>query len=225
MTTDAPGDAPACPLCGAGGAARYATVQGREYLDCPACRLVFMAPAHRPDPAAELAHYRTHHNDPADPGYRAFLDRLAAPLAAVLPPGAEGLDYGAGPGPALATMLRERGFPTAVYDPFFAPDPAPLARSYDFVVCTETMEHFFSPAAELARIDALLRPGGRLGVMTGLLREGRVFTQWRYARDPTHVCFYRPETIEWIAARFGWSIEHASGDAVVFRRAAGPDAG
>ena len=62
-----------------------------------------------------------------DAGYRRFLSKLADPLMARLAPGARGLDYGCGPGPALAAMLREAGHEVALYDPFFAPDPAPLS--------------------------------------------------------------------------------------------------
>ncbi|HEX2188661.1 MAG TPA: class I SAM-dependent methyltransferase [Longimicrobiaceae bacterium] len=196
----------------------FAAAHGRRYLECPVCGLVYLDPAHRPAPEAELAHYGTHRNDPADPGYRAFLDRLAAPLVERLPPGAEGLDYGSGPGPALAAMLRERGFAVEVWDPFFAPDPAPLGRAYDFVTCTETAEHFFSPAHELRRLDALLRPGGWLGVMTELYTGERAFGEWRYARDPTHVCFYRPETLRWIAERRGWALELPARDVAFFRK-------
>lgn len=185
----------------------FAGPHGRSYLDCADCRLVFVDPAQRPSAEAERAHYGTHRNDPADAGYRRFLDRLCAPLAARLAPGAEGLDYGAGPGPALSQMLEEQGFPTAVYDPFFAPDVDVLRRTYDFVTCTETAEHFHLPHAEFDRLDALLRPGGWLGVMTETMDEARVFATWRYARDPTHVCFYRAETMVWIANRYGWAME------------------
>jgi hypothetical protein len=218
------GAGPGCPLCASPRTTPFAELQGRRYAECAACALVFMRPADRPDAAAERAHYLTHENDPADSRYRAWLDRLALPLAERLPTGAVGLDYGAGPGPALQAMLRERGFRVAIYDPIFAPDASLLARSYDFVTCTEAMEHFFRPAVELARIDAMLRPGGLLGVMTGVLREERDFERWRYARDPTHVCFYRPQTIAWIAARHDWSIEYADGDVVILRKAgrAGP---
>lgn len=197
----------ACPLCGADDAHPLTRVHGRRYHDCPACGLTYMDPGDRPDPAAERARYETHENDPADPGYRAFLDRLRGPLVPRLPPGAEGLDYGAGPGPALALMLEEAGFPMAIYDPFFAPDPAPLHRTWDFITCTETAEHFFSPGDELARLDALLRPGGWLGVMTQMRDDAAPFEDWWYVRDPTHVCFYRPATMRWIADRFGWTPE------------------
>ncbi len=177
-----------------------------------------LAPEQRPASTAERQHYATHENDPADTRYRAFLDRLALPLVERVPAGAEGLDYGAGPGPTLSVMLAERGFRTAVYDPFFAPDPGPLRRSYDFITCTEVVEHFHSPADEFDRLNRLLRPGGWLGVMTEMLREGRAFADWHYIRDPTHVCFYRPATMVWIATRFGWTIEFVHRNVVLFRK-------
>ena len=61
------------------------------------------------------------------------------------------------PVPALAAMLTEAGHRMALYDPFFAPDPAPLAV-YDFVTCTEAAEHFHHPAAEFARLRAWCGP-------------------------------------------------------------------
>jgi hypothetical protein len=207
-----------CPLCLADALAPHAEVQGRHYVRCEACALVHLTPEDRLPPEAERAHYGTHENDPADPGYRAFLVRLANPLAQRLPPGAEGLDYGSGPGPTLSALLAERGFPTAIYDPFFAPDEAALRRTYDFVTCTETAEHFFAPRAEFERLDGLLRPGGWLGVMTEWRDEARPFAQWRYARDPTHACFYAPETMAWIARHFGWALETPARNVALFRK-------
>lgn len=197
-----------------------ARAHGRSYRECGECGLVHVPPEDRLGSAEEREHYGTHENDPDDPGYRAFLDRLAAPLAERLSAGAEGLDFGSGPGPALPRMMRERGFSMEVYDPFFAPDPAVLRRTYDFVACTETAEHFFRPAEEFRRLDRLLRPGGWLGVMTEMLREDRDFERWRYARDPTHVSFFRPRTMRWIAERFGWSADFPHPNVVLFHKPA-----
>jgi hypothetical protein len=58
-------------------------------------------------------------------------------------------------------------------------------------------------------IGPALRPGGWLGMMTEILGDDAGFPGWRYARDPTHVCFYRPETFRWIARRYGWELEFA----------------
>ena len=172
----------------------------------------------------ERARYETHENDPADPRYRSFLDRLATPLAERLEPGAEGLDVGSGPGPALSQMLTERGFPTAIWDPFFAPDPAPLVRRWDFVTCSETVEHFHDPAGGWARLFDLVQPGGWLGVMTEPIPDGAPhpleidsLAAWWYARDPTHVALHRDRTFGWLAHRYGAELFRPSRSVALFR--------
>ena len=92
--------------------------------------------------------------------------------------------------PALAMMMRKRGFRMRIYDPIFHPDGGALEGRYDFVTCTETFEHLSSPTRELDRIDTLLEPGGWLGVMTGMPDDWSGFPEWGYHRDPTHIAFY-----------------------------------
>lgn len=208
-----------CPLCGVAGEDFVTTAAGR-HRRCPACRLIWRQAADRPAPAAEQAHYALHENDPADAGYRAFLERLAVPLARRLSPGMRGLDYGCGPGPALSLMLREAGWEVADYDPFFAPDHTLLERRYDFITCSEVIEHFHAPGREFARLDGLLRPGGWLGVMTEPRDPARDFAAWWYQRDPTHVCFYEAYTLNWIARRFGWAVEFPSRTVALFHKPA-----
>jgi len=214
--------ASACPLCGGSDVHELANVRGRPYFTCATCGLVHLLPSLRLGAEAERAHYETHRNEVTDAGYRAFLGRLAEPLMERLAPSARGLDYGSGPGPALAAMLGERGFPTAVFDPFFAPDVAPLLDTYDFVTCTEAFEHFFRPGDELLRLGRLLRPGGILAVMTEVLDEGVDFETWWYRRDPTHVSFYRPRTLEWIATSRGWSLESPGRNVLLFHTRSDP---
>jgi hypothetical protein len=206
-----------CPLC-AGAPRAFLSAGGRDYLRCATCALTFVPAAQHADPAREKARYAEHNNDSSDPGYRGFLDRLLLPLCAGLKPGAEGLDYGCGPGPAASVMLRERGFPTQDYDPYFFPDETVLSRRYDFLVCTEVLEHLRRPAEDLARLDSLLKPGGALGLMTGVLEDDAAFEGWWYRNDFTHIAFYRPETLAWIARRFGWSLSRPSRDAALFRK-------
>jgi 2-polyprenyl-3-methyl-5-hydroxy-6-metoxy-1,4-benzoquinol methylase len=180
---------------------------GLGYWRCDECQARGLNPAHHPDAATEHAEYDKHQNDIHDPGYRAFLDRLAAPLRARLTPTAQGLDYGCGPGPALAHMLREAGHDMAVYDPFYAPDAGVLNAQYDFITCTEVAEHFHTPAEEFDRLGAMLRPGGWLALMTTFQTEDARFATWHYRMDPTHVVFYRAATLAHIAALRGWTCE------------------
>lgn len=210
----------ACPLCLADAVGDFAVVGGREYGECAHCGLIHLAPDRWLDPEAERARYALHRNSPQDPGYRAFLSRLSLPLVERLTPGALGLDYGAGPGPTLSGMLEEHGFRVEVYDPFFAPDERPLDRVYDFVTCTETIEHFYHPAEEFARLERMLRPAGWLALMTELDGD-EPFEEWWYVRDPTHVCFYRADTMTWIAKRFGWSMTSPHRNVRLFQAPAG----
>ncbi len=211
------GPACACPIC-ATGAGHFLSVEGRDYFRCPACQARFLHPSRHPTRDEEVAHYRHHENDPADPRYRRFLAKLADPLLDRLSPGASGLDYGCGPGPALAAMLRDAGHEMALYDPFFAPDPTPLRRAYDFVACTETVEHFHLPGRDFARLRGLVRPGGWLALMTCFQTDDDRFAGWHYRRDPTHVVFYREETFRHLARAWGWSCEVPEKDVVLMRR-------
>jgi 2-polyprenyl-3-methyl-5-hydroxy-6-metoxy-1,4-benzoquinol methylase len=175
-------------------------------------------PAHHLTPEEERARYATHENDPDDPRYRAFLAQATEPLMARLAPGARGLDFGCGPGPTLFRMMEERGHPCCNYDPFFAPDPGVLADTYDFVACTETVEHFQDPRAGFMTLASLLRPGGWLAVMTQCVPTDRALGEWVYLRDPTHVALFREETLAWVAGWLGWELFRESPRVTLFRQ-------
>jgi SAM-dependent methyltransferase len=218
-------DAPAaCPVCRAARPLPFVSVGARDYWRCERCEARFLDPRQLPSREQERAHYLTHENDPDDPQYRSFLARLADPLLERLRPGLQGLDYGCGPGPALAAMLREAGHEVAVYDPFFRPDEAALQRRYDFITCTETAEHFHRPAEELDRLDSLLRPGGWLALMTMFQTDDARFAGWHYRRDPTHVVFYREATMRAIAAERGWQCEIPANHVTLMRKPEAEDA-
>ncbi|MEP0321988.1 MAG: class I SAM-dependent methyltransferase [Nitratireductor sp.] len=207
-----------CPVCRADAPLPFLTVDGRDYWRCVACEARFLDPRQQPGPDDERAHYLLHENDPDDPGYRRFLARLAQPLLAKLGPNKAGLDYGCGPGPALAAMLSEAGHAMALYDPFFHPDTRPLEATYDFITCTEVAEHFHRPADAFDRLYSLLRPGGWLGVMTCFQTDDDRFATWHYRTDPTHVVFYREVTLRTIAAQHGWSCEIPAKDVALMQK-------
>lgn len=213
-----------CPVCRASAPQPFLSADGRDYWRCETCAARFLDPAQFPSRDAEYADYLHHENHPDDPGYRRFLSRLAAPLLARLPAASRGLDYGCGPGPALAAMLREAGHEMALYDPCFPPNSGALAKVYDFVTCTETAEHFHHPAEEFTRLMALVRPGGWLAVMTSSQTDDARFRDWHYRKDPTHVVFYREETLRYLAAVSGWSCVVPAKDIALMQRPSGRDA-
>ncbi len=220
-----------CSLCHHEQVFVFAGAHGRDYYRCPRCDLVFVPAEQHIAPAAARNRYLQHRNTPSDAGYRKFLGRLARALVPRLKPGSSGLDYGSGPGPTLSGMLVEQGFPMAVYDLYFAADPATLQCSYDFITCTETVEHFTQPSAEFSRLEGLLQPGGLLGIMTQMRnadqgvsgaatggRTDQAFAKWWYLRDETHVGFYSASTMRWIAQRFGWQVDFPAPTITIFQK-------
>lgn len=205
-----------CPVCFGASREFPVATDGRHYRQCVHCEATFLIPAQRLSASLEYAHYLRHNNDPADSDYRRFLDGLRQPLLNVLPGPQSGLDYGCGPGPALASMLREAGHSMALYDPYFHNTPAALEITYDFVTCSEVVEHFYRPAEEFSRLDRLIRPGGVLAVMTGMLTDQIRFLDWHYRRDPTHVLFYTPETMKFLARHHSWRCEFPEKNVVLF---------
>jgi SAM-dependent methyltransferase len=196
-----------CRLCG--GEAPPFSARGLAYGDCPGCGTISLEAAALPSPAAEEARYRLHRNDPAEPGYRAFLEAFIE--RAFLPrawPGAALLDFGSGPGAPLAALLRERGFRVDCHDPFFAPGEAWRDRTWDFILLHEVAEHFFEPGERFRELAGLLAPGGRLAIRTRFCPSSQEdFARWWYREDPTHVSFFRPRSFSWMAEAFGLALE------------------
>lgn len=139
------------------------------------------------------------------------------PLLSHLPVRGKGLDFGSGPGPTLSVMFEELEYEMSIYDPFFAPTPEVLSDSYDFITCTEVVEHLYNPAKSFQLFDAILKSGGHLGIMTEELEE-RNFKTWYYRTDPTHVAFYSKKTFEWISKAYGWALEYPRKNIFIFRK-------
>lgn len=209
---------PACPVCAAATPEAMLSIEGRNYWRCTQCAARFLDPRQHPSREAEFAEYQKHRNTVDDPGYRRFLRKLADPLLVRLAPGACGLDFGCGPAAALAALLREAGHTMAVYDPFFCPDPGPLQHEYDFVTCTEAAEHFHRPAETFAQLMERVGPGGWLAIMTCFQTDDACFANWHYRREPTHVVFYREQTLRYLANARGWSCEIPTKDVALLRR-------
>lgn len=211
---------PKCPLCHAAGANIPESGDGPDYFACPVCDLIYLTPSRRLSAVDERARYELHNNGRGDANYVSFLRRLVDPLVERLRPGARGLDFGCGPTPVLSELLTTAGFPCAAYDPFFAPDETLLDEQYDFISCSEVVEHAHDPASMFAALRHMLVPGGMLGVMTMFHPGVNAFADWWYRRDPTHVCFYNEATMRWIGERYGWLTDFPAPNVTLFSSAA-----
>ena len=140
------------------------------------------------------------------------------PLSLKLSPGSFGLDFGSGPEPTLSIMFEEEGHKMNIYDPYYAPDKIVLNEQYDFVTASEVVEHLHNPAIEFDLLWSILKPGGWLGLMTKLALDKEAFAKWHYKNDPTHVCFFSKETMEWLAEKWKAKIQFIGRDVILFQK-------
>ena len=205
-----------CPLCHATEVDFYLEDHLRKYHQCNVCQLVFAAPASYLEPLEEKSRYDLHNNDPQDLNYRKFLSRTFDPVKAIISDNACGLDFGAGPGPTLSLMFEEAGHEMKIYDLFYANFPELLKpKGYDFVTCTEVIEHVQDPHTVIPMLLGLLKGQGPLAFMTKLCLGKEHFQNWHYKKDPTHICFYSKETFEYIARVYQCHLEFYGDDVIL----------
>lgn len=212
-----------CPLCHST-SEFWVEAHRREYYLCPACQLAFVPSRYYLPPEEEKARYLEHENSLENEGYvRMFQEKIDA-IRRHCPHVTTALDYGCGYEPVLKTLLERAGFAADGYDLLFFPEIKEYS-TYDLIISTETFEHLKQPGEEMARINGLLNPRGYLGVMTqfypapGGKPDAAAFGDWYYPRDPTHICFYGPQTFEWIAHHHNFDMIHNNGrDFVILQR-------
>jgi SAM-dependent methyltransferase len=153
----------------------------------------------------ERARYDTHNNDVENEGYQKFVSPITNSVLQNHTTAEIGLDFGAGPGPVIAMLLKEQGYNLALYDPVYHDFPELLEAHYDYIFACEVIEHLHAPYVEFKRLIDILLPNGKLYCMTHLYDETIDFEKWYYKNDFTHVFIYTRETIDWIAAEFGFT--------------------
>ncbi len=211
-------DNPLCPLCSHENTNHFHKDDFREYLTCSVCDLAFAHPDSWLSRDEEFKRYELHENNLEDPGYRNFLTKMCEPMLQRIQPKSKGLDFGSGPGPLLKLMFEEQGHEISIYDTFYAPDTSVFNTSYDFITTTEAAEHLHNPLEELDRLWTSLKAGGFLGIMTSLRMPPLNFTTWHYIKDETHVIFFSPKTMKWLADHWNAKLEIISDSVVIFEK-------
>jgi SAM-dependent methyltransferase len=147
-----------------------------------------------------------------------------------LPPGARIIDIGAGDGFHLK-LLRQAGDPTwkleavepdgkaaeaaaatgLIVHRSFIEDLELEPRSYDFAIMIMTLEHVDFPLEVLKRAHDLLRPGGRLGIVTdntaapdASLGRSR---HWGGYHFPRHFYLFNRKSLSELACRAGFEVD------------------
>lgn len=212
-----------CPLCQSSDTQLYYQDDNkrsqRPYFRCEACCLVFVPPKHFLSAVAEKAEYDLHQNQLEDEGYLRFLNRFWQPVQAYLNHPSHILEFGCGPGPALANLMKDAGHTVSLYDHFYFPDDSVLRlASYDAVTATEVFEHLHDPKGVLEQCLNWLKPNGYLGIMTKLVTDQAAFARWHYKNDLTHVVFFSQDTFRWIARTYNLDVAFLDKDVVLLRK-------
>ncbi|WP_294824566.1 class I SAM-dependent methyltransferase [uncultured Flavobacterium sp.] len=205
---------PDCPLC-SGSASHYHTQATRDFLQCSNCRSVFLHPRDYLSTGAEKAHYLNHNNDPEDIRYQNFVRPVVEAILEDFEASDTGLDFGSGTGSPILKLLADKGYDVVQYDLYFHNHPELLQQKYNYIACSETAEHFKEPHKEFEQLRNLLKPEGKLYIMTDRFEENRDFGTWHYKTDPTHVFLYHEKAFEWIKEEFGFGEVRIEGRVVV----------
>lgn len=193
-----------CLLCNSNTSFFYEK-RNKTYYKCEKCSSIMLDPLDHVSLEEEKERYETHNNDIEDISYQNFVSPIVESIKKTYNTGHIGLDYGAGPGPVVKSLLEKEGYNIKLYDPYFHYYPKNLYDKYDFIILSEVIEHFNNPYKEFLKLSNLLKKGGALVCMTSIYDEGIDFDKWSYKNDKTHVFFYHKKALEWIKAEFKFS--------------------
>lgn len=139
-----------------------------------------------------------------------FMGQRVRAVTRGLPKGAAVLDYGCGNGDFVFAM-RRAGYDCRGYDPNSPSDSEFInkdhgGRAYDLITLWHVFEHFNEPAAELLKIAALLKPGGKifLAVPNFASLDARAGGEkWFHLDLPRHVFHYSPAGLDYLVRKTG----------------------
>jgi SAM-dependent methyltransferase len=127
--------------------------------------------------------------------------------------GARHLDYGGGAG-RLSAVLRQAGWASDSFDPFFVPSiPAqPLQPPYALITAFEVFEHATDPRELALALAKALAPGGLIIISTllsdGFVRLGEPLRWWYAAPRNGHLGLHTAHSLRHLLRSVGLSVGH-----------------
>ena len=179
----------------------------KQYHSCQNCDCISLDTQYHLSLEKENSLYNNHQNSLENQGYvqmfEDFLDYFWNDLTCK----DKSLDFGSGPTPVLSQLLHKRNVQVDCYDKFYQPIKCFENQTYDFITSTEVFEHLNNPLETLRLLTKHLRPKGILAIMTLFHQNDQAhFLTWWYRRDPTHITFYTPKTLEILAHKCGLDV-------------------
>lgn len=179
-----------------------------NYYNCINCEFIFIDEEEIVSEKEELSEYMLHENSFESEGYvnmfKRFIETSIKPYKTDIK---NALEFGCGPGPVLSELLKREGYEVDIYDPYFAPQRVFENKKYDLITSTEVFEHLKDPLETVKLLKSHLNDGGILAIMTLFhLQDEDQFKKWWYRRDVTHISFYTPKTLRYIANIFDMKV-------------------
>jgi hypothetical protein len=208
-----------CKICGTSTTLIHQEKFHIDYHSCPGCELISKDEAFILSSSEELEIYNIHNNSIEDPRYVAYFKKFlesaifpftssALEMSPSQPLKKRGFDFGSGPSPVLAQILeRDYGVDMDIYDLFYSPEKVYVGKKYNLITSTEVVEHLKNPLPTFQLLKELLEEDGILGIMTWFHKNDAThFKNWHYMRDETHISFYTPKTMAYIADCVGLQV-------------------
>ena len=161
-------------------------IQGLSTRICPKCGLI--TKESRISFQEERKRYDAHI---CDEGYVQYMESLYEKLKKFMN-GPTALDYGCGKIHILSNIVNQNGVECDYYDLHYYPKL--LEKSYDTIFLIEVFEHLYEPYDELFKLQNMLKPNGRIIIVTKPY-DGVDLEHWWYFRDSTHISFITKKTL------------------------------
>lgn len=191
----------------------------KKYYRCQNCEFIFIDEKNIVNSIRELEQYELHENSIENEGYVNMFNKfIEEGISPYVKAHKRTLDFGSGPGPVLAKLLKKKGYESEIYDPYYSPN---LPKgTFDLVTSTEVFEHFSNPLKEIELIVSLMKKNAYLSVMTNYHpKNDEKFKKWWYHRDPTHISFYTEKTFEYVAFKYNLDYIYSNGKNIsVFKK-------
>jgi SAM-dependent methyltransferase len=195
-----------CPVCHGYDNHEFSRDKKRIYYLCNDCSLVFVPRNLLIATEEEKKRYESHDNSNENTEYRAYLTKIADSIEPLLLKGTHGLDFGSGKTTLFSDLLKERGFQMSSYDLYFHPNEEIWSQKFDFIVLSEVIEHVRDPHECLEKIKSLLNSAGQLFIKTKFYPpDKKLFDDWFYKRDMTHVQFFNRNSLNQLAKTVGFN--------------------
>lgn len=201
-----------CPICKSGTEAFEDPQLQKQFFYCPICDCISLDTAYILSAEKEQSLYNNHKNSLENEGYVSMFEKFLDFFWEDLTCKERSLDFGSGPTPVLSYLVEKRGVKVDCYDKFYQPIRCFEDQTYDFITSTEVFEHLDNPIETLTLLANHLKPKGFVALMTLFHANDEAhFLQWWYRRDPTHITFYTPKTVEMLAKKCGLDLIKTDG--------------